>query len=62
MDNAFLYMAMLNYPYPTQFLKNLPGWPCNVSATYLNGVNQSTEDYNLFKAIREATNVYYNWQ
>lgn len=61
MDNAFLYVSMLNYPYETQFLKNLPGWPANTSAATLAGVSVNASDYEIFKAMRVATDVYYNW-
>lgn len=29
LDAGYSYMAMLDYPYPTKFLKNLPAWPAN---------------------------------
>ena len=31
LNDGFSYMAMLNYPYPTSFLKNLTAWPANSS-------------------------------
>jgi hypothetical protein len=45
-------MAMLNYPYPTNFLKKLPGWPANSSCIPLNSVNPTSADKDLFNALR----------
>lgn len=36
--NAYVYMAMTNYPYPTNFLLPMPGWPVNVAAAYFDGI------------------------
>ena len=30
-NDGYSYLAMLNYPYPTNFLKNLTAWPANSS-------------------------------
>ena len=30
-NDGYSYLAMLNYPYPTSFLKNLTAWPANSS-------------------------------
>jgi hypothetical protein len=29
-QNAFDYMAMTDYPYPSDFLEPMPGWPIEV--------------------------------
>jgi len=31
MADAFGTMAMVNYPYPTSFIRPLPAWPVNAS-------------------------------
>lgn len=33
---SFESMAMVNYPYPSEFLAPLPGWPVKVSSLYTN--------------------------
>ena len=43
-NDAYAYMAMLNYPYPTSFLKNLTAWPANSSCLPLDKVSPSTPD------------------
>ncbi len=32
---AIEYMAMVDYPYPSNFLKPLPGWPVQVQLRFL---------------------------
>ena len=29
--NAYVYLAMIDYPYPNDFLMPVPGWPVNAS-------------------------------
>ena len=36
LDNAWIYMAMTNYPYPTDFLSPMPGWPVDESCKPFN--------------------------
>jgi hypothetical protein len=61
-NDAYAYMAMLNYPYPTNFLKKLPGWPANSSCTPLSSVNKSSTDKEMFTAVRLSIEYYYNYQ
>ena len=62
LNNAYSYSAMLNYPYETSFLKPLPPWPANVTCQQMSSVNTSSNDYNLFDAIRAGSEVYYNYK
>lgn len=54
-------MAMLNYPYPTSFLKNLTAWPANSSCTPLDSVKTSSSDRDLFTAIKDSIAYYYSF-
>lgn len=60
-NDGYAYMAMLNYPYPTNFLKNLPAWPANSSCIPLDSVSVSSNDTALFTAIRKSVEYYYNY-
>lgn len=42
--DAYSYLAMLNYPYPTSFLKNLTSWPANSSCIPFANVTPSSSD------------------
>ena len=43
-DTAYSYLAMINYPYPTAFLKNVTAWPANSSCIPLDKVSPSSSD------------------
>ena len=60
--NAFEYMAMTDYPYPTNFLSPMPGWPVKyVCQNYLMQVTTSDPDVEVLQAMKNAANVYYNY-
>jgi len=54
-------MAMTNYPYDTDFLKHLPGWPANTSCKSFDGVSIEDSNEDLFDAARRAAETYYNY-
>ena len=61
MNDAYSYMAMLNYPYPTSFLKNLTAWPANSSCTPLEDISTTSSDKDLFMAVRKSIEYYYSF-
>jgi len=67
--NGYYYMAMTNYPYPSDFLNPMPGWPVNVSCKYFDGPtleqdakvgDLSPREKQVFTAMLKAANVYFN--
>ncbi|KAK0415673.1 hypothetical protein QR680_012052 [Steinernema hermaphroditum] len=52
-------MAMVNYPYPTEFLAPLPGWPVQKACESFKTTKQSDEEY--AKALYDVVNLYYNF-
>lgn len=62
MDNAYQYMAMTNYPYETEFLMKLPPWPANSSCNPFEQITTTSADKDLFYAVRESCEVFYNYE
>ncbi|VDO13962.1 unnamed protein product [Haemonchus placei] len=57
---AIEYMAIVNYPYPTGFLKKLPGYPVQAACGYMNDTGTSFTDKELATMMYNAANIYYN--
>uniref|UniRef100_W6NDI6 Peptidase S28 domain containing protein n=1 Tax=Haemonchus contortus TaxID=6289 RepID=W6NDI6_HAECO len=56
---VFESMAMVNYPYPSEFLAPLPGWPVKEACKFLGKVQSTDED--AARQLYEVTNLYYNY-
>lgn len=41
LDGAFAYMAMVDYPYATTFIANLPAWPVNQACANQNAAMEA---------------------
>ncbi|XP_055893979.1 dipeptidyl peptidase 2-like, partial [Biomphalaria glabrata] len=52
--SAFTVMAVLNYPYPTGFMGNLPGFPVKVGCEFI--MNSTS----LLEGLANAAGVFYN--
>ena len=63
LDNSLGTMAMVNYPYPTNFVEPLPAWPVTVSCTEAKKAYEAHEgDANqALYAIEAAGTVFYNY-
>lgn len=59
--DAYSYLAMLNYPYPTSFLKNLTSWPANSSCIPLANTTTKSDDRDIFNAMRLSIEYYYSY-
>ncbi|KAE9413953.1 hypothetical protein Angca_007021, partial [Angiostrongylus cantonensis] len=57
--DVFETMAMVNYPYPAEFLTSLPGWPVKEACKFLGNVSQSDES--AARQLFEVINLYYNY-
>jgi lysosomal Pro-X carboxypeptidase len=52
---------MTDYPYPTSFLKPLPGWPVRAACQYISDLQHFKTDRALLLGVFKAISVYYNY-
>ncbi|XP_048773904.2 dipeptidyl peptidase 2-like isoform X1 [Ostrea edulis] len=52
--NAFTYLAMMDYPYPTSFMGNLPGYPVKVACGMI------LNNTNALQGLYQASAIFYN--
>jgi lysosomal Pro-X carboxypeptidase len=56
--DTYVNFAMVDYPYPANFLANLPAWPIQVACSYLA---EPLEGQSLLQALSQVTNLYFNY-
>eukprot|EP00828_Plagiopyla_frontata_P002200 TRINITY_DN10209_c0_g1_i1.p1 TRINITY_DN10209_c0_g1~~TRINITY_DN10209_c0_g1_i1.p1 ORF type:complete len:310 (-),score=38.39 TRINITY_DN10209_c0_g1_i1:154-1083(-) len=59
LTTAYSIMAMIDYPYETNFLAHIPGWPCNKSCeAFINATNNTLS---ILSSMYQSALVYYNY-
>ncbi|XP_071372461.1 lysosomal Pro-X carboxypeptidase [Centroberyx affinis] len=60
LQETWVNLAMVDYPYEASFLQPLPRWPIQAVCKYL-GFDSAVSDYQLLHGISQAAKVYYNY-
>ncbi|XP_027346530.1 lysosomal Pro-X carboxypeptidase isoform X2 [Abrus precatorius] len=58
LESAYSYLAMVNYPYPSEFLMPLPGHPIR---EVCKRIDRGPTGTSVLERIYEGVNVYYNY-
>ncbi|KAJ0039638.1 hypothetical protein Pint_27827 [Pistacia integerrima] len=58
LESAYSYLAMVDYPYPSEFMMPLPGYPIR---EVCNKIDNSPEGSSILERIFEGVSVYYNY-
>lgn len=61
LNGGWSYLAMIDYPYPTNFLNPVPGWPVKAACKYLNYSSVGKNPEALLTGIFQAISVYQNY-
>ena len=59
LNEVYVNLAMVNYPYPSTFLADLPGYPIRVFCSHLK--NDSLKGKELLSDLVKGLNVYFNF-
>ncbi|KAM9317585.1 LOW QUALITY PROTEIN: lysosomal Pro-X carboxypeptidase [Pholidichthys leucotaenia] len=60
LQETWVNLAMVDYPYEANFLQPLPPWPIQVVCKYLP-YDSSVSNYQLLHGVSQAAKVYYNY-
>ncbi|XP_010782352.1 lysosomal Pro-X carboxypeptidase [Notothenia coriiceps] len=60
LQETWVNLAMVDYPYEANFLQPLPPWPIEVVCKHL-ALDPSVSDFQLLHGVSEAAKVYYNY-
>lgn len=60
LQETWVNLAMVDYPYKANFLQPLPRWPIQVACKYL-AFDSPVSDYQLLHGVSQAAKVYYNY-
>ncbi|XP_049926990.1 lysosomal Pro-X carboxypeptidase [Epinephelus moara] len=60
LQETWVNLAMVDYPYEADFLQPLPGWPIQVVCKYLS-LDSTVSDQQLLHGVSQAAKVYYNY-
>uniref|UniRef100_A0A3Q0TFM0 Lysosomal Pro-X carboxypeptidase n=1 Tax=Amphilophus citrinellus TaxID=61819 RepID=A0A3Q0TFM0_AMPCI len=60
LQETWVNLAMVDYPYEANFLQPLPRWPIQVVCKYLS-FDSAVSDYQLLQGVSQAAKVYYNY-
>eukprot|EP00331_Platyophrya_macrostoma_P031616 CAMPEP_0176458116 /NCGR_PEP_ID=MMETSP0127-20121128/32391_1 /TAXON_ID=938130 /ORGANISM="Platyophrya macrostoma, Strain WH" /LENGTH=507 /DNA_ID=CAMNT_0017848603 /DNA_START=77 /DNA_END=1601 /DNA_ORIENTATION=+ len=61
LSNAYVYMAMVQYPYETNFLTHMPGNPVNFACQAFAGLAPYNSDEEVYSAMVRAAKIYYDY-
>ncbi|VDN06256.1 unnamed protein product [Thelazia callipaeda] len=60
LEEIFESMAMVNYPYPSNYLTELPGWPVKVACGFFNSTQKVSAEESA-QSMYALMNLYYNY-
>ena len=58
-QETWIYLSMVDYPYASNFLEPLPAWPVKEACKFLSMPNMSDKD--MLHGLYQAVNLYYNY-